>query len=269
MTQPQAARAAPSGIAEPILTIRQLSVSYDAVTVLQGVDLDIHREQITAVIGPSGCGKSSFLSCLNRMTDLLPGCQVGGTVHLAGQDILSPSVDLIQLRRRVGMIFQRPNPFPLSIRRNLDLPLRELGIRSSKQRHEAIERSLEAAGLWQEVKDRLDTSATALSGGQQQRLCIARALVLQPEVLLFDEPCSALDPMASGVVEDLILKLKDQATILIVTHNLRQAKRVADHVAMFWHDGSHGQLLEHGPAQRFFETPRHPVTAAYLDGSRG
>lgn len=257
------------GTASPVFTVRNLSVAYGATTVLQGVDLDIQRGQITAMIGPSGCGKSSFLNCLNRMTDLLPGCRVDGTVRLDDQDILDPSIDLIELRRRVGMIFQRPNPFPLSIRRNLDLPLRELGMRSAEERQSAIQRSLEAAGLWQEVKDRLDTSALSLSGGQQQRLCIARALVLEPEVLLFDEPCSALDPIASGVVEDLILSLKDQATILIVTHNLRQARRVGDQVAMFWHDGTHGQLLEHGPAERFFEAPNHPVAAAYLDGSRG
>ena len=262
-------RESQSELAEPIFTIRRLSVSYGDATALGGVDLDIHRGRITAIIGPSGCGKSSFLNCLNRMTDLLPGCRVDGRLSFEDQDILDRNIDLIALRRRVGMIFQRPNPFPLSIHRNLDLPLKELGISSRRQRHEVIERSLDAAGLWHEVKDRLDSSALALSGGQQQRLCIARALVLEPEVLLFDEPCSALDPISSGIVEDLILKLKEQATILIVTHNLRQARRVADHVAMFWHDGTHGQLLEEGPAPSFFESPRHPVTAAYLDGSRG
>ncbi len=252
-----------------VLQSRRLRVSYGATVAVRDIDLDIPRQRITAVIGPSGCGKSSFLATLNRITDMIPGCHVEGSVRLDGDDLLHPELDLIQLRRRVGMIFQKPNPFPMSIRRNLDLPLRAKGISLGAERLRLIEHTLQQVGLWDEVEGRLETSALALSGGQQQRLCIARALVLEPEVLLFDEPCSALDPISSGVVEDLIVQLKGRASIIVVTHNLAQARRMADHVAMFWHEEGTGRLIEAGPAAQIFEQPKHPMTAAYIDGSRG
>lgn len=254
---------------DAILEARNLGVFYGSVAAVRGIDLDVPRRRITAVVGPSGCGKSSFLATLNRITDMIPHCRVEGTLHLDGVDVMDPALDLIPLRCRVGMIFQKPNPFPLSIRRNLDLPLREHGIRAAETRQEIIAQCLRDVGLWDEVHGRLDTPAQALSGGQQQRLCIARALVLEPEVLLFDEPCSALDPISSGLVEDLIVRLKARASIVIVTHNLSQARRIADHVAMFWHDGHCGRLIEQGPAQQLFEAPEHPITASYFGGLRG
>ncbi|MBE0468611.1 MAG: ATP-binding cassette domain-containing protein [Methyloprofundus sp.] len=183
---------------------------------------------ITALIGPSGCGKTSFLSALNRLTDMLPDCQVTGDMQFNGSDLSDPSLNILNLRRDIGMIFQKPVPFPLSIRRNIELPLREHGISNKKERDSLVQQALQDVGLWAEVKDRLEASALALSGGQQQRLCIARALALKPKVLLMDEPCSALDPISSAVVEDLIKRLRGRYTIIIVTHNLAQAKRIAN-----------------------------------------
>jgi len=203
------------------------------------------------------------------MTDLIPGCRVEGEVHLDGRNVLAPGTDLLSLRRRVGMIFQKPNPFPLSIRRNLELPLKEHGFHDPQERQAILQRSLEAVGLWGEVKDRLKTLATSLSGGQQQRLCIARALALDPEVILLDEPCSALDPLAAGVVEDLIASLRGRYTVVIVTHNLPQARRLADSTALFWVVGDRGQLIEHAPTERFFEAPKHPLARDYVNGVRG
>jgi phosphate transport system ATP-binding protein len=253
----------------PLVRARGLTLRYGQVVAFEDVTLDVHAGCITALVGPSGCGKTSFLSCINRLTDLIPGARVSGELRLGDVDLLDPRLDVIALRRRVGMVFQRPNPFPLSIRRNLDLPLKEHGVRTRGRRAEAIERALRDVGLWEEVKDRFESPALALSGGQQQRLCIARALVLEPEVLLVDEPCSALDPLAGGVVEDLVAGLRGRVTILIVTHNLAQARRIADWAALFWKQDDAGRLIEHGAVQQIFEAPRLELTAAYVRGRRG
>ncbi|MDA8019086.1 MAG: phosphate ABC transporter ATP-binding protein [Thermoanaerobaculia bacterium] len=246
-----------------------MSCSYGDHVAFQNVDLDVAKGQITALIGPSGCGKTSLLSCVNRLTDLIPGCRVAGRIDLGDLDVLSASLDTVALRRRVGMIFQKPNPFPLSIRRNLELPLREHGMKSKARRAETITRVLRDVGLWDEVRDRLDELATGLSGGQKQRLCIARALALEPEIILFDEPCSALDPISSGVVEDLIAGLRGKYTVVIVTHNLAQARRIADRVAFFWVRNGVGRLVEQGTAQQIFEQPGDELTRAYVAGMRG
>ncbi len=211
---------------QAIIEADNLAVSYGSHTAFAQVSLSMNKGCITAVVGPSGCGKSSFLMSLNRMTDLVPGCRVSGSIKIGSQPILDPKHDVIALRRRVGMIFQKPNPFPLSIQRNLTFPLREHGIRDRETLDATVEQTLRAVGLWEEVKDRLHAPALALSGGQQQRLCLARALALKPEIILLDEPCSALDPISSGVVEELIQSLSGRYTIVIVTHNLAQARRI-------------------------------------------
>lgn len=254
---------------EPHLRVRGLAVAYAGRPVLEDVSLDIYRGCITALIGPSGCGKTSFLCALNRLHDLTPDACVQGEVAFDGQNILADAVNLLALRRRIGMIFQRPNPFPLSIRRNLELPLREHGVRGRRLLDGKIERALRDVGLWQEVSHRLDSPALALSGGQQQRLCIARALVLEPEVLLMDEPCSALDPIASAAVEDLINRLRGRYTVVIVTHNLAQAKRLANYAAFFWMKERVGRLIEFGQCRRLFEAPAQALTAAYIGGAKG
>ena len=256
-------------VPDPQIVVEDLSVAYDGQRVLEGVSLEINRGCITALIGPSGCGKTSFLSALNRLTDLVPGCSVGGRVRIDGRDVLDPALDLLALRSRVGMIFQKPNPFPLSIRRNLEMPLREHGVRNKSALADRVEDALRRVGLWADVRDRLNAPALALSGGQQQRLCIARALVLEPSVLLMDEPCSALDPIASGIVEDLILGLENRYTVVIVTHNLAQARRVANYAAFFWMSERVGQLVEFGRCQSLFDSPSHDLTAAYVTGIRG
>jgi phosphate transport system ATP-binding protein len=253
----------------PSMRVANVSVRYGVRTVLDQVTLDIHKGCITALIGPSGCGKTSFLSALNRLTDLVPGAHVSGRVLLEGQDVFDPKLDLMTLRRRIGMIFQRPNPFPLSIRRNLELPLKEHGVRGRQVLADKIEGALRAVGLWEEVGDRLEAPALSLSGGQQQRLCIARALVLEPEVLLMDEPCSSLDPLSSAVVEELILQLRGRYTVVIVTHNLAQARRIANYAAFFWMKERVGKLIEFDRCQRLFDAPSHELTAAYVSGLRG
>jgi phosphate transport system ATP-binding protein len=258
-----------SAMPHPLIQAEQLSLHYGEKPVFADVTLPIQAGCITALVGPSGCGKTSFLSCLNRLTDLISRCRVSGRIRMGSLDVLDSKIDAIALRRRVGMIFQKPNPFPLSIWKNLALPLREHGIRNHEQIDRIVETTLQDVGLWDEVKDRLDTSALSLSGGQQQRLCIARALVLQPEVLLLDEPCSALDPISSGVVEDLIANLRGRYTQLIVTHNLAQARRIADYAALFWVQGGVGRLIEYGTVEQIFETPQDALTAAYVNGMRG
>lgn len=259
----------PAAPPEHAFRISDLSLQYHHKAAFRNVSMDIVRGRITALVGPSGCGKTSLLSCLNRLIDLIPGCSVTGSILLHGQEILNADVDLLQLRRIVGMVFQRPNPFPLSIRKNLEFPLREHGTRNRQELDRRIEQVLNDVGLWEEVRDRLDSPALALSGGQQQRLCIARALSLQPEILLMDEPCSSLDPISSGVVEDLIADLRGRYTILIVTHNLSQARRLAEYVAVFWADSEGGRLVEHGPKEQIFEHPRRDITALYVRGMRG
>ncbi len=248
-----------------------LALAYGATRAFEDVNLAIGEGRITAIIGPSGCGKSSFLACLNRLTDLIPGCRVRGRLRVGGDDVLSPRTDVVALRRRVGMIFQKPNPFPLTIHRNIDLALRQHRDKRHgvEQRDAVIESVLRDVGLWDEVADRLHEPASALSGGQQQRLCIARALALEPEIVLLDEPCSALDPISSGVVEDLIASLKERYTVVIVTHNLAQARRIADDVAFFWMADGCGRLIESGPCREVFEAPREELTAAYVRGARG
>lgn len=252
-----------------VFDVRGLAISYDGRHVLAGVTTRIHQGRIHALVGPSGCGKTSYLSCLNRLTDLIPGAEVTGSIRFLGEEILEPTCDVVALRRRVGMIFQKPNPFPFSIRKNLDLPLAEHGVKDKFERAAISEQTLRDVGLWEEVQDRLDQSATNLSGGQQQRLCIARALALAPEVLLLDEPCSALDPIASGVVEDLIASLEKRYTVVVVTHNLAQARRIAHDVSFFWIEDGCGSLIEQGPAESLFSDPQHELTRAYLSGVRG
>lgn len=256
---------------EPVPHIRmeKLSIAYGKHPALQDVDMEINSGCITTLVGPSGCGKTSLLMCLNRLTDLIPDCQVSGRLHIHDLDVLAPITDVLHLRRKVGMIFQKPTVFPFSIRKNLELPLREYGMRDRRLLASAIEEALHQVGLWNEVKDRLDHPAQALSGGQQQRLCLARALSLSPDILLLDEPCSALDPLSSGVVEDLIVSLRGQYTVLVVTHNLAQARRIADYMAFFWSFEGTGKLVEYGPAQALFEAPNHELTAAYISGTRG
>ena len=259
------------GLATPdaVLSLEDVAVIYGERAAVREGTFAVRDGRITAMIGPSGCGKSSLLQAMNRMTDLIPGARVDGRIRLRELDVLSPEVDVTQLRRRVGMIFQKPNPFPMSIRRNLALPLKEHGARDHHEIEATIERTLSAVGLWNEVQDRLDAPAQALSGGQQQRLCIARALALRPEVVLLDEPCSALDPIASGVVEDLIASLRDQFTVVIVTHNLAQARRIADDVVVMWSCGGAGCLAEVGTAAQIFEDPKDPITKDYVRGYRG
>lgn len=253
----------------PAISVRNLSLHYDGQPALDNVTLDIYRGCITALIGPSGCGKTSFLSSLNRLTDLITNCTVTGEINIEGDGIHAANTDVQALRRRVGMIFQKPNPFPLSIRRNIQMPLREHGVKERAVLEAKMEIVLRDVGLWEEVKDRLDSPALALSGGQQQRLCIARALALEPEILLMDEPCSALDPLSSAVVEDLIQSLRGRYTVVIVTHNLAQARRIANYAGFFWVKERAGKLVEFGRCQQIFESPAHELTAAYVNGARG
>jgi phosphate transport system ATP-binding protein len=251
---------------DPYIEVKNFSLSYSGKLAFKNISLTIERGSITSMVGPSGCGKTSFLIALNRLSEMIEGCRTIGAVRIQGKNILDFEVSA--LRRKMGMIFQKPNPFPLTIWKNLDFPLRECGL-SKAEAAALIEESLHKVGLWKEVKDRLHTPALALSGGQQQRLCIARALCLKPEVLLMDEPCSALDPISSGTIEDLITQLRGSYTIVIVTHNLAQARRISNHTAVFWvHEGS-GQLVEHGLTSQIFGKPRHEITSAYIEGARG
>lgn len=250
----------------PFVQSERLNIAYGAHTALEDVSLSLPENRISAVIGPSGCGKSSFLKCINRLTDLNADCQVSGRLLIDGEDVLAPSADVIDVRRKVGMIFQRPNPFPFSIRANLMLALREAGVQDRHERERRMVEVLQSVGLWDEVKDRLKKSAVYLSGGQQQRLCIARALLLEPRVLLMDEPCSALDPMSSQLVEDLIASLCSRCTIIIVTHNLAQAQRISERCAFFWNTNGAGCLVECGPTRQIFHYPRNEITQAYIEG---
>ncbi len=258
---------APGG-GNPIVA-RSLTLRYGDKTAFRDVHLDVPRRRISAIVGPSGCGKSSLLACMNRLVDLVPGARIEGRLEVCGQDALAANLDVAELRRRVGMIFQRPNPFATSIRRNLEMPLRDHGVGDAARRAWIIEKRLRDVGLWEEVRDRLDAPAQSLSGGQQQRLCIARALALEPDVLLLDEPCSALDPIATRVIEELLVALRERVTLVVVTHNLGQAHRIADELAVFWYVDGAGRLIDAGPATRVFEQPAHPLAAAYLAGRQG
>lgn len=242
-----------------------LSVFYGKVQALKKIHLICFENQVTAIIGPSGCGKSTFIRTLNRMNDLIPQARIEGEVFLDEQDVYSREMDVVELRRRVGMVFQKPNPFPKSIFDNVAYGLRVNGIHSKKLIETTVEKSLKEAALWDEVKDRLDDNALTLSGGQQQRLCIARALAVRPEVILFDEPCSAIDPVATAKIEDLIQKLKENYTVIIVTHNMQQAARVADWTAFMML----GELIEFGKTEKVFTNPSHKLTEDYITGRFG
>jgi phosphate transport system ATP-binding protein len=247
------------------ISCEDVSVHYGTKETLRNVSMPILSGAVTAFIGPSGCGKSTFLRCLNRMNDLIPSARVGGKILFDGQNILAPSTDVIQLRRRVGMVFQKSNPFPKSIFENVAYGLRINGVRDPQIIRQQVERSLRGAALWDEVADRLDHSATDMSGGQQQRLCIARALAIEPEVILMDEPCSALDPIATQKIEELIHTLKRRYTIVIVTHNMQQAHRVSDMTAFFYL----GDLVEMGPTEKMWNSPTKSQTADYISGRFG
>lgn len=258
-----------AGDAAVPVRMRGVSIRYGGHEALRGVDLDVREGRATALVGPSGCGKTSLLHAIARLTDLVPGCTVGGRLEVDGEDVLAPRADLERLRRRVGVLFQRPNPFALSVRENLHLPLREHGVTRRDERDALAEQVLREVGLWEEVRERLDRRATDLSGGQQQRLCLARALTLRPRLLLMDEPTSALDPVASGRIEDLLAGMRGRYTLVLVTHDLAQARRLADDAAVFWVRDGAGRLVEAGPAARVLEAPRDPDVAAYVSGRRG
>jgi phosphate transport system ATP-binding protein len=259
---PAAAGAAASA---PLIEIEALSLYYGAARALKDISLKISERLVTAFIGPSGCGKTTLLRCLNRMNDLIDGVRIDGSIKIGGHDIYRPDVDVIELRKRVGMVFQKSNPFPKSIYDNVAYGLRLQGVTSRSELDAAVERSLRGAALWEEVKDRLNGSALGLSGGQQQRLCIARAIAIKPEIILMDEPASALDPLATSKIEDLILELKKDYTIFIVTHNMQQAARVSDDTAFFYI----GELVEHGPTARIFTNPAQKRTEDYVTGKFG
>jgi phosphate transport system ATP-binding protein len=248
------------------IVVRDLNFYYGAKRALEGITLSMRANVVTAFIGPSGCGKSTFLRTLNRMNDIIPGTRVEGDVQIDGRDIYAGGTDVVALRRRVGMVFQKSNPFPKSIFDNIAYGLRLNGMAGSRSElHGRVEESLKAAAIWDEVKDRLHESALAMSGGQQQRLCIARALAIKPEVLLMDEPASALDPIATQRIEELIYQLKSSYTIVIVTHNMQQAARVSDHTAFFWL----GRLVEFGPTDKIFTNPGQKLTEDYVTGRFG
>jgi len=232
---------------------------------LKNVSMAIFKNRVTAIIGPSGCGKSTFIRLLNRMNDLIPNTRVEGRIILDGQNIYDPDVDVVNLRRKVGMVFQKPNPFPKSIRDNLSYGLKINNVRDASSIDDTIRRSLEEAALWEEVKDRLHESALRLSGGQQQRLCIARCLAVVPEVILFDEPCASLDPISTKRIEELIEQLKEHYTIVIVTHNMQQAARVSDYTAFMYL----GELIEFGPTEKIFTVPEDKRTEEYISGKFG
>jgi phosphate transport system ATP-binding protein len=265
------------------IKVEDLNVYFDNNHALKNVNMEINENEITAIIGPSGCGKSTFIRSINRMNDIIPSCSVKGKILVEGNDIYDEKVDVVDIRRKIGMVFQKPNPFPKSIFENIAYAPRLHGIdyvdekesdpkRRNKHRKinkeelkDKVEWSLKRAALWEEVKDRLDKSAYTLSGGQQQRLCIARALAVQPNVILFDEPCSALDPIATAKIEDLLIDLKKDFTVLIVTHNMQQAARVADKTAYFYL----GELIEMGDTKQIFENPKKALTEQYITGRMG
>ncbi len=247
------------------ISVEHLNFFYGAKRALTDISMEMRANTVTAFIGPSGCGKSTFLRTLNRMNDIIPGTRVEGSVRIDGQDLYAPGTDAVLLRRKVGMVFQKSNPFPKSIFENVAYGLRINGMAKGRELAAQVEASLKSAALWDEVKDRLHEPAMALSGGQQQRLCIARALAVRPEVLLMDEPASALDPMATQRIEELIYVLKKDYTIVIVTHNMQQAARVSDTTAFFWL----GKMVEHGPTPSMFTSPAEKLTEDYITGRFG
>ena len=252
--------------ATDIITAEHVNLWYEGTHhALKDINLNMKEKSITALIGPSGCGKSTFLRTLNRMNDLIPGTKIEGKISYRGQDIYDPKVDINNLRKNIGMVFQKPNPFPMSIYNNIAYGPRTHGIRNKAKLDEIVEKSLRGAAIWDEVKDRLSLSALGLSGGQQQRLCIARALAVRPDILLMDEPTSALDPISTGKIEELAMELKKQYTIIIVTHNMQQAVRISDTTAFFLL----GELIEAGDTQQIFERPKQKKTEDYITGRFG
>lgn len=264
-TEVKARDAAASEIRDADIVIRNVNLSYGDNQVLHDISMDMEDRRVTALIGPSGCGKSTLLRCLNRMNDLIDDVRITGTITVKGIDVNALNTDVIDVRRRVGMVFQKSNPFPKSIYENVVYGLRIAGINDKSTLDEACERSLKGAALWDEVKDRLGESGLGLSGGQMQRLCIARAIAVEPEVILMDEPCSALDPIATLKIEELIYTLKEKYTIVIVTHNLQQAARVSDRTAFFWL----GRLVEYGLTPDMFTKPKDKLTEDYITGRFG
>ena len=248
-----------------IIDVQQLSLFYGASQALKNISIGIREKVITSFIGPSGCGKSTFLRCFNRMNDLIDNVRIDGKITIGGENIFSPEVDVIELRKQIGMVFQRSNPFPKSIFDNVAYGLRLQGIKKQSELEEIVEKSLRQAALWDEVKDRLRENAMGLSGGQQQRLCIARAIAIQPEILLMDEPASALDPIATAKIEELAIDLKKDFTIVIVTHNMQQAARISDYTAFFYL----GELVEYDSTVKIFTNPSIPQTEAYVTGRFG
>jgi phosphate transport system ATP-binding protein len=261
--RPSTAKAAEA--VKPIIQVENIDFYYGEKHALKSISIDIAEKKVTAFIGPSGCGKTTLLRCLNRMNDLILDTKVTGTINLDGKNIYDPSLDVIELRRRVGMIFQKWNPFPKSIYENVVYGLRIVGISNRRYLDEVVEKSLRQAALWDEVKDNLNKSAADLSGGQQQRLCIARAIAVEPEIILMDEPCSALDPISTAKIEELIHELKDTFTIVIVTHNMQQAARVSDYTAFFYL----GELIEFGETGKLFTMPEKRQTEDYITGRFG
>jgi phosphate transport system ATP-binding protein len=272
VTTPEAiAPERPAGTHDVVFEARDLDFFYGKAQALKKISMEIRRNEITALIGPSGCGKSTFLRCLNRMNDLIPGTNVEGALEFQGEDLYASNVDAVDLRRRIGMVFQKPNPFPKSIKDNLTFGMKVNGLKADDERVEAV---LRRAALWDEVKDKLHHDAFALSGGQQQRLCIARAIAVQPEVILMDEPCSALDPISTLAIEDLMNDLVKQYTIVIVTHNMQQAARVSHKTAFFTAEVDdrqvrHGRLIEFDDTDRIFTNPADDRTEAYVTGRFG
>jgi phosphate transport system ATP-binding protein len=259
------AKPAPSAPGDALIAINQLSLYYGAARALKDISLPVPERVVTAFIGPSGCGKTTLLRCLNRMNDLIDSVRIEGSIKIGGHDIYSPDVDVIELRKRVGMVFQKSNPFPKSIYENVAYGLRLHGTTKKSDVDAVVEQSLRSAALWDEVKDRLHESALGLSGGQQQRLCIARAIAVEPEIILMDEPASALDPIATAKIEELILELKKDFTIVIVTHNMQQAARMSDDTAFCYL----GELIEFGPTKKIFTNPAHKRTEDYVTGRFG
>lgn len=250
---------------EPVITSADVHLFYGDFEALKGISLDFTEHQITALIGPSGCGKSTYLRTLNRMNDLIPGVKITGDIRLRGDDIYAVNEDVVQLRKQVGMVFQQPNPFPFSIYDNVVYGLRLAGVKDRATLDEAVETSLKAAAIWDEVKDKLHTSALSLSGGQQQRVVIARVLAVQPEVILMDEPTSALDPISSTQIENMLLELRDRYTIILVTHNMHQASRISDKTAFFLQ----GKLIEYAETKKIFLNPTEKETEDYITGRFG
>ena len=258
-------RIEPDRRAPALIDVQGLSLHYGQTRALKNVSMELHEKMVTALIGPSGCGKSTLLRCLNRMNDLIDNVRIEGLVKIGGEDIYGPEVDVIELRKRVGMVFQKSNPFPKSIYDNVAYGLRLQGLKKGTEMDGLVERSLRASALWDEVKDRLDANALGLSGGQQQRLCIARAIAIRPLILLMDEPASALDPLATSKIEELIFALKKDFTIVIVTHNMQQAARISDQTIFFYL----GELIEHGATNKLFTNPVKKKTEDYVTGRFG